>query len=103
MSPPFSFHPSITNEKFLTDFYYPQLTLAKISEVFPKALGNKKLVSKVSEILKPHGFGTTTQLATSLCCDELSRPLERDFGEVYGQNFSMGGLAGFPFGGVTSK
>jgi hypothetical protein len=40
-------------------------------------------------------------LATSLCCDELARPLEEDFANVYGQQFSMGGLAGFPFGGVT--
>jgi hypothetical protein len=27
--------------------------------------------------------------------------LEHDFADVYGQHFNMGGLAGFPFGGVT--
>ena len=36
------------------------------------------------------------------CCDEIARPLESNFASVYGQNFSMGGLAGMPFGGLTS-
>lgn len=40
-------------------------------------------------------------MASSLCCDELARPLEKDFQRVYGEHFSMGGLAGFAFGGVT--
>lgn len=45
---------------------------------------------------------TNTLLATSLCCDEVNRVLEKDFGKVYGDNFSMGGLAGFPFCGTVS-
>jgi hypothetical protein len=28
--------------------------------------------------------------------------LEKDFSKHYTDNFNMGGLAGFPFGGVTS-
>lgn len=51
------------------------------------------------------GYGynrTNTLLASSLCCDELARPLEASFAQLYGQNFSMGGLAGMPFGGLTS-
>jgi hypothetical protein len=41
-------------------------------------------------------------LASSLCCDELARPLEASFAHLYGYNFfSLGGLAGMPFGGVT--
>lgn len=64
---------------------------------------NEQLVSKVSEKLISKGFTpSNTLLATSLCCDELARPLEAAFGTPYGQNFSMGGLAGFPFGGLTS-
>ena len=75
----------------------------RIASSFPKSLANKELVSKVSSGLSKLGFsGQNTLLATSLCCDELSRPLEQDFGKVYGNHFSMGGLAGFPFGGVTS-
>ena len=79
-------------------------TLQRIATSFPKSLTNKELVSRVSSRLSRLGFTSqNTLLATSLCCDELSRPLEQDFGEVYGnQYFSMGGLAGFPFGGVTS-
>jgi len=76
---------------------------SKIAKVFPKAMPNSELVSKVATKLAPAGFAANnTLLATSLCCDELSRPLERDFSKEYGQNFSMGGLAGFPWGGVTS-
>eukprot|EP00559_Dactyliosolen_fragilissimus_P007477 CAMPEP_0184869638 /NCGR_PEP_ID=MMETSP0580-20130426/34825_1 /TAXON_ID=1118495 /ORGANISM="Dactyliosolen fragilissimus" /LENGTH=207 /DNA_ID=CAMNT_0027371251 /DNA_START=301 /DNA_END=924 /DNA_ORIENTATION=+ len=41
-------------------------------------------------------------LASSLCCDEVNRTLEAELGKEFGHNFSMGGLAGFPFGGVTS-
>jgi hypothetical protein len=40
-------------------------------------------------------------LATSLCCDELARRLEDDFVKVYGNNFNLGGLSGFPFAGNT--
>merc|ERR1712003_423549 len=52
--------------------------------------------------LAEHGYGGTTLLASSLCCDEVNRVLEKDFSAIYGDNFSMGGLAGFAFGGVTS-
>jgi hypothetical protein len=31
----------------------------------------------------------------------LARPLEEDFAKEFGEHFTMGGLAGFPFGGVT--
>lgn len=74
-----------------------------ISKAFPKSLANKDLVSKVAGGLSKLGFTSqNTLLVTSLCCDEVSRPLEQDFGKEYGHHFSMGGLAGFPFGGVTS-
>jgi hypothetical protein len=45
----------------------------------------------------------STLLATSLCCDEVNRALEDDFANLaYGNSFfRMGGLAGFPFCGVT--
>ena len=78
------------------------LPQSKIASAFPGALANKELVKKVSSTLSKYGYGKNSLLATSLCCDELSRPLEKDFAEVYGDNFSMGGLAGFPMGGVTS-
>lgn len=74
----------------------------KIGAVFPGALKNKDLVDKVSNNLEKYGYGRTTLVATSLCADEVNRVLESDFSRVYGDNFSMGGLAGFPFGGVTS-
>jgi hypothetical protein len=74
----------------------------KVQSVYPGAVTNSDLVSKAKSALAAHGYGEKTLLATSLCCDEINRVLDRDFGAVYDVNFSMGGLAGFPFGGVTS-
>lgn len=74
----------------------------KIGSAFPGALKNRVLVDKVSSCLEKYGYGRDTLVATSLCADEVNRVLEEDFGDAYGDNFSMGGLAGFPFGGVTS-
>ena len=33
--------------------------------------------------------------------DELARNLEDDLNKVYGHNFNLGGLSGFPFAGNT--
>lgn len=74
----------------------------KVVSVYPKAVTNSELVDKVTGALSKYGYGSTTLVATSLCCDEVNRVLEKDFAAVYGDTFSMGGLAGFPFGGVTS-
>jgi len=74
----------------------------KVKSVFPKAVTNADLVSKVTGALKEYGFGKSSLVATALCCDEVNRVLEKDFAPHYNDNFSMGGLAGFAFGGVTS-
>ena len=75
---------------------------AKVQKNFPGALDNKALVTKVVDILAGKGYtGANTLLATSLCCDELARQLEDDFNGIYGNNFNLGGLAGFPFAGNT--
>jgi hypothetical protein len=70
---------------------------------FPNALKNADLVSKITERLGKYGYGNKNSLvATSLCCDEVNRPLEKELAAAYDEPFVMGGLAGFPFGGVTS-
>ena len=75
---------------------------AVVKKQFPKALDNKALQTSVVKILADKGFtGANTLLATSLCCDELARRLEDDFVAIYGDNFNLGGLAGFPFAGNT--
>lgn len=73
-----------------------------VAKNFPRAVPNGELVDMVSDALTEYGYGESTLLATSLCCDEVARVLEHDFAEKYNGNFSMGGLAGFAFGGVTS-
>lgn len=74
----------------------------KINRVFSGSLSNSELVSSVEDVLKDYGYGKSSLVATSLCADEVNRVLEKDFSRVYTDNFSMGGLAGFPFGGVTA-
>jgi len=69
---------------------------------FPGAVTNKELCEKIKATLEPHGYGSNSLVATSLCCDEVNRTLEHDLKQLYRENFSMGGLAGFPFGGATS-
>lgn len=69
---------------------------------FPGAIANKELVSRVVGLLELKGFTPdNTLLATSVCADELARQLEDDFIGVYGTNFNLGGLSGFPFAGNT--
>jgi len=75
---------------------------AKLGMAFPGALKNDELMKRISERLAPYGYGSTTMVATSLCCDEVNRPLEKALAKTYDEPFVMGGLAGFPFGGITS-
>ncbi len=72
-----------------------------VKEIFPGAMDNKELVTNVvSHLLSEKDYrGENTLLATSFCCDELARQLEDDFTGIYGNNFNLGGLAGFPFAG----
>jgi Limiting CO2-inducible proteins B/C beta carbonyic anhydrases len=80
---------------------YTQATVAAIKEAFPRAVSNADLIKTLKRALEPYGYGKTTLVATSFCCDEVNRPLELDLGKAYADVFNMGGLAGFPFGGVT--
>lgn len=73
-----------------------------IKLIFPGALSNEQLQSRVVKQLGKKGYTPdNTLLATSLCCDELARQLEGDFVKIYGKNFNLGGLAGFAFAGTT--
>eukprot|EP00522_Entomoneis_paludosa_P018026 CAMPEP_0172442044 /NCGR_PEP_ID=MMETSP1065-20121228/2516_1 /TAXON_ID=265537 /ORGANISM="Amphiprora paludosa, Strain CCMP125" /LENGTH=293 /DNA_ID=CAMNT_0013191705 /DNA_START=163 /DNA_END=1044 /DNA_ORIENTATION=+ len=73
-----------------------------VTSRFPGAITNLELETKVVETLAGFGFNSdNTLLATSLCADELARVLEDDFVKVYGNNFNLGGLSGFPFAGNT--
>lgn len=71
-----------------------------IQDMFPGALSNKDLVTRVVSSLVSKGFTTqNTLLGTSLCSDETAHQLVSDFTQVYGGSFNLGGLAGFPFAG----
>ena len=69
---------------------------------FPGALTNRELATRVVGLLEEKGFTPdNTLLATSVCADELARELEDEFVDIYGTNFNLGGLSGFPFAGNT--
>lgn len=87
--------------KFLSSLFGGSFE-SKVHSAFPNAVTNDELVSKVTGALGEFGYGESSLVATSLCCDEVNRVLEKDFSVHYTDNFSMGGLAGFAFGGVTS-
>jgi hypothetical protein len=70
---------------------------------FPGIITSHQLARSLDVILSKQGFEKEkTLLGTSLCCDEVCRDMEDELKEVYGQNFSFGGIAGFPFGGCTA-
>ena len=73
-----------------------------IKLTFPGALNYDQLESRIRRTTGSKGYTPeNTLLATSLCCDELARTMEKDLVKVYGNNFHLGGLAGFPFAGST--
>ena len=75
---------------------------AVVKSNFVGAMSNQELETAVVGVLEEKGFtADNTLLATSFCADELSRNLEDDFIKMYGNNFNLGGLAGFPFAGNT--
>lgn len=75
----------------------------KVKEIYKGALTSADLAAKIKSALTEAGYvDEKTLLATSLCCDEVNRELDTQFTNIYGDNFSMGGLAGFAFGGITS-
>lgn len=72
---------------------------------FPGILTTRQLSRSLACILdETKGFSSVeeTLLATSLSCDEVCRDMEDELKAIYGQNFSFGGIAGFPFGGCTA-
>jgi len=74
-----------------------------VQHKFEKALGSHVLAFQLKDILSHSGFTEhNTMLGTSFCCDDVNRDLEDELRNVFGNNHSMGGLAGFCFGGVTS-
>ena len=77
-------------------------TLVQMQKWFPGAVVNQDLVKSIKESLEPYGYGESSLIATSLCCDEVNRPLEKELAGIYDHYFAMGGLAGVPFGGVTA-
>lgn len=77
--------------------------MERANSLFPGVLSAHTLARAADTVLSAKGLDSdNVLLATSLCCDEVNRDLEDEFRTIYGSNFNMGGIAGFPFGGLTS-
>lgn len=70
---------------------------------FPGIISARQLSRSLETVLSNKGFKSeTTLLATSFDCDEVNRSLEDELRKAFNDNFNIGGLAGFPFGGASS-
>ena len=77
--------------------------MEKAKTVFSGVISAHQLARSIDVVLSKHGYNKeTTLLATSFDCDELNRDFEDELCAIYGNNFQMGGISGFPFGGVTA-
>jgi hypothetical protein len=74
----------------------------QVKEYFPNAVSVKKLEKIATAVLARYDIiPTNTLLAISSCADELERRLEKQFDRHWRIGFLFGGLAGFPFVGIT--
>ena len=96
---------SLSQKRSIGDLVAPEFDAdfdALVKKNFPGAVTNEQFEQNVVKILDGLGYKpSNTLVATSLCADELARRLEDDFVKLYGNNFNLGGLSGFPFAGVT--
>jgi len=70
---------------------------------FPGIISARQLCRALDAVLSKNGFkNETTFLATSFDCDEVNRSLEDELRKGFNDNFNIGGIAGFPFGGASS-
>jgi len=76
--------------------------IGKVQEAFPGALPSHRMAKQAARLLEKHGYkDTNTLLSTSLCSDEVNRDIEDEMRQYFGNSYAIGGLAGFPFGGVV--
>lgn len=79
-------------------------TINKIITSFPGALRQEHFVTQLNDVLLQQGFKENSLLACSFCSDEINGSLIKALADLDlfgGSSFSLGGLAGFPFTGIT--
>jgi len=77
--------------------------MSRAKTTFPGVVTAHQLGRSLKVILSPLGIGSnSTLLATSFSGDEVNRDVEDELRAIYGQNFNLGGIGGFPFGGLTA-
>lgn len=77
--------------------------MSKAKTAFPGVITAHQLARSLDVILSSLGVEkTNTLLATSFSGDEVNRDVEDELRALFGQNFNMGGIGGFPFGGQTA-
>lgn len=77
--------------------------MGNAKESFPGIITAHQLARAINVVLSTKGFeAENVLLVTSFDGDEVCRDVEDELREVYGQNFNIGGIAGFPFGGNSA-
>lgn len=77
--------------------------MANANSKFPGVVTAHQLGRSLDVILNTRGFDKEkTLLTTSLSGDDVNRDFEDELRQIYGQNFNIGGVAGFPFGGCSA-
>eukprot|EP00043_Microstomoeca_roanoka_P021112 m.254882 g.254882 ORF g.254882 m.254882 type:complete len:259 (+) comp18798_c0_seq1:299-1075(+) len=75
---------------------------AVLHQHFKSAYTISDIIAQVAAILKGEGFVAENTLpAVSFCSDEINRSFGKLVGRTWRDPFTIGGLAGFPFGGRT--
>ena len=78
--------------------------ISEIMKYYPGALRDTHFITQLYDVLHSYSktFCKNTLLATSFCSDEINRIFENKLASKFGgSSFSMGGLSGFPFAGIT--
>lgn len=73
-----------------------------LRERFPSALTWPELVERSHRYLQSRGFTPeNTLFANSLCRDEVNQKSVAEFVSIWGENFDLAGLGGYPSAGIT--
>lgn len=74
-----------------------------VERLFPGAIPYSEMLEYLTTNLEERQYSLSNTLcATSFCGDELNRPLEKALTDIFNDSYSLGGSAGFPFGGLTA-
>jgi len=96
-------HRTITRSSFAETEELAGMPFSIVEKIFPGAIPYSEMLDYLITNLAERDYHISDTLcATSLCGDELNRPLEEALNNIFSESYRLGGMAGFPFGGLTA-